>query len=287
MDIAGKTCIITGANSGLGLAASKQFARLGCKLILVCRDRTKGENAVQEVLREIPQASIELLLCDFASIASTQKLIEKIKGSYSKIDVLFNNAAVWKMQRCVTGDSLETMFQVNYLAPFMLTTSLLDLLKNGSPARIINIAVPPRKMHIDFDDLQVSKNFKAFYSFFHSKLCLLLFSLEISKRLSGTGINLFITDPGPGKFKSDLTREAPRFLAWMADLFAKSADKAAETIVYLASSEDLRGKSGSLFLGKKIKPLADYWEDNSTRERLWAVTETLIESHINLKEVKN
>ena len=120
MTFTGKNCLITGANSGLGFAVSKKFASMGANTILVCRNEEKGKNALLEIKKETPNASVDLMICDLASMKSIQSFIGDIKGKYSKLDLLFNNAAVMKRKRTVTEDGFEMMFQVNYLAPFIL-----------------------------------------------------------------------------------------------------------------------------------------------------------------------
>lgn len=278
MSLSGKTCLITGANSGLGFATAKQLAGLGAKVVMVCRSMEKGKDAAGRIMQEVPDASLELMLCDLSSLDSIAGFIDVFRKTHTKLDLLFNNAALMKRKRELTSDGLEMMFQVNYLAPVILTLSLLDLLKDSSPSRIVNIAVPPQKMRLDFENLQLYGNYNGFDAFFRTKLPLLLFSLELSKKMAGTGVTVNITDPGPGKFKSNITREIPKFLAWMVDLFAIPADKAAETIVYLASSEEVAEKTGCLYSGKKEAPLIPYWEDASDRERLWTYTVQLLES---------
>jgi len=202
MSLSGKICVVTGASSGLGLATTKQFTRLGAKVILICRDPEKGENAISEIQREVPNASVELMISDLTSFESVRNFIEKFKTNRSQLDILFNNAAVMKMQRTVTRDGFETMFQTNYLAPFILTMSFLDLLKKSAPAQVINIAVPSHKLRLDFNDLQSSNHYGAWDSFFKTKLCLLLFTIELSRRVDGSGVTVVST--APGSFKSNL-----------------------------------------------------------------------------------
>ena len=197
--------------------------------------------------------------------------------NHSKLDILFNNAAVMKQKRNVTEDGFETMFQVNYLAPFMLATSLLDPLKSSSSAQIINIAVPSDKYRLDFEDLQFSRSYKAFSAFFKTKLCLLFSSLELSRRLEGTVIKVTIADPGP--FKSNLVREVP--FGWIKNLFSGTVDRAADNIIFLATSDEVRATSGKIFVKKQERPLTPYWSDTSISERLWSVTESLIDNSRN------
>lgn len=269
--------LITGASSGLGLAAAKRFAMSGAELVLLCRDRQKGETAVREIQAVMPNASAELMICDLASLDDIGNFVHEFKRTRAKLDILYNNAAVMKLQRTVTGDGLEMMFQTNYLAPFILTTSLLDVLQRSPSARIINIAAPPPKMRLDFDDLQSVKNYSAYRSFFQTKLCLLLSTIELSRRLAGTSITVNATDPGPGAFKSSLSREAPRPFVWLQKLLAADADTPAQNVVFLAVADELRAVTGQLFLGRRVKPLTAYWRDQAIGERLWFATRSLVD----------
>ena len=274
MNLSDKTCLVTGANSGLGLAATKQFAKLGANVVLVCRDSQKSRDALVEVKREVPDAKLELMYCDLSSIKSIQDFTQKFKETHLSLNVLFNNAAVMRQHRTVTKDGFEMMFQTNYLAPVLLTTSLLDLLKNSSPARIINVAVPPEKLCIDFNDLQSSNNYKSFDDFMRTKLYLLLYTLELSKKLIDTDI--IVNSIVPGLFRSELSREGSWLLRKMMYLIAISADEAAEKIVRLATSNEIRANSGKIYVKEKEKPIITYWNDTEVRERMWAVTESLI-----------
>jgi len=275
MTLSGKNCLITGANTGLGFAVSKKIANLGANTILLCRNKEKGENAVHEVKKETPNASVELMFCDLSSMKSIQSFIEEFKRKYAKLDILYNNAAVMKQKRTVTEDGFETMFQVNYLAPFILMNSFLELLRNSSSPIIVNNGRPTYKLRLDMDDLQFLKNYHMYNSFFKTKLCLLFASLELSRRLESDGIPVTMIDPGP--FKSDLVRDVP-LMGWFKNLFSSPVDKAAENILYHITSEELKNKNGKVFKEKQEWPLSDYWKDMSISERLWSVTESLIKN---------
>jgi NAD(P)-dependent dehydrogenase (short-subunit alcohol dehydrogenase family) len=151
--------LITGATSGLGLAVSRRFAGLGANTILLCRTREAGETAVAEIKQEAPQASVRAMMCDLSSMASTEKFIAEFTAKFATLDLLFNNAAVMKPERTITQDGFEMMFQVNYLAPFMLTTSFLELLRRSPVHIVLNNARPSEKLRVDFDDLQFAKRY--------------------------------------------------------------------------------------------------------------------------------
>ncbi len=275
MMLSDKNCIVTGASTGLGLAVSKRFANMGANTILLCRNKEKGENAVHEIKKETPTASVELMICDLSSMKSIQSFIEEFKGKYSKLDILYNNAAVMKQKRTVTEDGFEMMFQVNYLSLFILMTSFLELLKNGSSPYIINNGRPADKLRLDMDDLQFEKNYSMYQSFFKTKLCLLFANLELSRKGESDGITVIMIDPGP--FKSDLVREAP-LMGWIKNLFSSTVDKAAENLLYHITSNEAENKNGKVFKEKKEKPLTEYWKDTSVSKRLWSVTESIIKN---------
>ncbi|MHA1984466.1 MAG: SDR family NAD(P)-dependent oxidoreductase [Candidatus Hodarchaeales archaeon] len=275
MVLSGKTCLITGANSGLGLATVKGFAKENSHVIMVCRDRKRGEEAKNKVQEEVPDAKITLLIHDLSSMDSTKKLVEEVKEKYSVLDILFNNAAVMKRKRTVTNDGIEMMFQVNYLAPLILTTSFTKLLEKSSLARVINIGVPSEKLRLELDDLQAIRGYAFYTSFFKTKLCLLLSSLKITHELDKKGISVIITDPGPGSFKSNLVRDM-KPIGWIKNLFSKSVEKVADNVIYLASSEETKGKKEIIFMGKKETPLIDYWKDEDLRKNLWNATEVIL-----------
>jgi len=275
MTFSGKNCLVTGANSGLGFAVSKKFASKGANTILVCRNKEKGENALLEIKKETPNASVDLMICDLASMKSIQSFIMDLKGKYSKLDLLFNNAAVMKRKRTVTEDGFEMMFQVNYLAPFILMNSLLELLKNGSSPQIINNGRPADDLRLDFDDLQFSKKYQMYNSFFRTKLCHLFSSLELSRREESDGISVTMADPGP--FKSNLVRDVPWF-GWAKNLFSASVDTAAENILFVVSLSEAERGTGKVFQERQEKPLTPYWQDTDVSQRLWSITETLIEN---------
>jgi len=277
MKYTGKTSLVTGANSGLGFAVAKQLAAQGADTILVCRNREKGENALLEIKRELPKVSVKLVICDLASLGSVQSLTMEIQEKYSKLDILYNNAAVMKQKRTLTGDGFEMMFQVNYLAPFALMNAFLPLLKKSAAPYIINNGRPSDKLRLEMDDLQFSKNYSMYNSFFKTKLCLLFASLELSRRKVSEGIAVTMIDPGP--FKSDLVRDMP-IMGWLKNIFSAPVEKAAENLLYHITPGEAKDKNGKVFKEREEAPLTDYWNDKTISEKLWSQTESLLENKL-------
>ena len=275
MNLSGKNSLIIGANTGLGLAVSKKFAKLGANTILVCRNQDKGEKAILEIKKETPDASVDLMICDLASMKSVQNFIKEFQGKYAELDILYNNAAVMKQKRTITEDGFEMMFQVNYLAPFMLMDAFRENLKKSSSPLIINNGRPDDKYRLDFDDMQFSKKYHMYNSFFITKLCLLFASLEGSRRYESEGISVVMADPGP--FKSDLVRDVP-LGRWMKNLVSAPVDHAAENILYVATLDGARNVNGKVYKEKQEYPLTSYWKDTNVSERLWSITEKMIEN---------
>jgi len=277
MDYSGKNCLITGANTGLGFALAKRFASLGAETIMVCRNQEKGEQSVQDIKKETPGATINLLICDLSSMKSIQGLIKDVKEKYSKLDILYNNAAVMKQHRTITEDGIEMMFQVNFLASFVLMNSFIDLLKKSAVPFIINNGRPADKLRLDLDDLQFSRNYSMYNCFFKTKLCLLFSTLEFTRRPESDGITVSMIDPGP--FKSDLVRDMP-VAGFFKNIFSASVEKAADNILYHINTVKPSEKNGKVFKEKEEKPLTEYWKDTSISRQVWDIAESLIKDKL-------
>lgn len=277
--LTGKNCLVTGASSGLGLAVSRQLATRGVNVILLCRNRHKGETTINEIRREVPGASVELMFCDLSSMASIQQFLETIRKQHFSLDILFNNAAIMKRQRVLTEDGLEMMFQVNYLAPFILMNELVHMLKKGTSPQVINNGRPSYKLRLDIDDLQFKQNYRMTRSFFLTKLCLLLATMEFARRHEGDGISSVMVDPGP--FKSDLVREIP-LMSRIKNLFSAPVTQAAENILYVMNSNITGNNNGKVFRKHQEWPLSDYWNDETVREQLWDLTEVFIRDRLKI-----
>ncbi len=267
-DMQGKVCLVTGANAGLGKATAIGLAKLGATVFLGCRDKQRGELAQAEIRAASGNEHVDLLLVDLAVQDSVRVMAAEFKKKYDLLDVLINNAAVFKSGRTVTADGLETMFATNHLGPFLLTNLLLERLKTSAPSRILTITAPSTTK-LNFDDLQGEKKFSAFQAFGASKACNLLFTYELARRLKGTGVSANAIYPG--LVKSALMKEAVVPVRWLTSLISTDPEKAAEAVVYYASSPEVEGKTGLFFKGRQVIESSAYTKDEAVQRRLWDV----------------
>ncbi len=274
-----KKCLITGASSGLGLELTKIFIAEGAEVVMLCRDKKKSITVINELKDVYPDAKIQLELADFSSLKSLNAFIKRFTQKYSSLDILINNAAVLKAKVTKTIDGFESMFQVNYLAPLLLTNSLIELLKSGNDPQILNIALPAEKYQLDFDDIQSLQHFKSMDNFLKTKNCLLIYSLELANRIRNTGIKVLTGIPNQRPFRSNLGREMPFFMGWAWNLISVRTEKIAGNIPSILSRDDL--VTGSLFKGLKAVSVTPYWQDAGVREKLWTETEKLFEACAN------
>jgi len=264
----GKICMITGANSGMGKATALELAEMGATIIMVCRNENRGNIAMKEIMDKTGNKNIDLFIADLSSQQAIRQFIDAFKRKYENLHVLINNAGVVLKKRTLTFDGIETNFAVKYLAPFLLSNLLLDILKKSSPSRIINVTSGLHKnATIDFDDLQSEKAYSAFGTYGKSKLALVLFTYELSRRLEGTNISVNILHPGV--VSTNLGRDMNAFMRGFQKIFFKSPKKGAETSIYLASSPDVEGVTGKYFINKKEAKSSEVSYNEEISRKLW------------------
>ena len=270
-----KVCLVTGASSGLGKATAKKLAIMGATVVMGCRDKNKGEAALAETKAESGSNAVELLPLDLSAMESVRGAAKEFGAKHDRLDVLINNAGVYKSHRELTVDSFETMFATNHLGPFLFTNLLLGTIKSSAPARILNISAPSTTK-LDFDDLQGEKKFSSLHAFGASKMCNLLFTYELARRLEGTKVTCNVIHPG--LMKSNLMREANPFLRFFFSLASSSPEKAAETVAYYASASEVEHENGHFFKGRKAATSSEYSRDPEVQSRLWNVSLQLTKS---------
>jgi NAD(P)-dependent dehydrogenase (short-subunit alcohol dehydrogenase family) len=275
--MAGKIVLVTGATSGIGESTARGLAAIGATLILVGRSEEGAHAARERIQAAFGAGKIHVLVGDLASQRDVRALARDFMHRFDRLDVLVNNAGVDVGSRSVTPEGLELTFAVNYVAPFMLTTLLLDVLKGSAPSRIVNVAsAAHRAGRIDFDDLQSERRFGQ-RAYNNSKLALVVFTYELARRLQGTGVTANCVDPGFVRTSLGSTMSVGyRLAGTLMWPFMVRPEKGARTSVWAASSPDLAEVTGAYFKAERPVETAQTTHDRDTAERLWQVTETLV-----------
>jgi retinol dehydrogenase-12 len=274
-DMTGRVCVVTGANTGIGKATALGLARMGATVVMICRNRARGEAAQAEVQR-VASAPVDLFRADLSSQAEVRQVADDIRARYAHIHVLIHNAGLQLPQRALSVDGIEMTLAVNHGAPFLLTYCLLDALKSGAPSRIVVISsLVHRWGSIDFDDLHLERGYTMDRSYFRSKLCNVLFTRELAQRLSGSDVTANSLEPG--LVKTDFARVYTGIQGWFVHnvwmrLFAQTSEQGAQTSVYLATSPEVAGVTGAHFARcRPIEPSA-LARDDALARRLWDVS---------------
>ena len=283
-EMQGKVVVITGATSGIGQVAAESLAGMGARIIQIARDRQRGEAAMQRLSSCGPYARHGIYYADLSRLSGMKPVASEIAAAEPRIDVLINNAGALFGSHEITEDGLERTFALNHLSYFVVTRGLLDRLKASAPSRIVNTASDAHESaKLDFDDLQSEKTYRGgfweslryggpgFRAYGRSKLCNILFTRELARRLQGTGVTANCLHPGfvATRF-GDQSGGFMSFGIGVGKRFALSPKEGAETLIYLASSPEVAGASGEYF--HKCRPVAPSREaqDDAAAQRLWA-----------------
>jgi NAD(P)-dependent dehydrogenase (short-subunit alcohol dehydrogenase family) len=272
-----KICVVTGANSGIGKVTAEALAQQGATVVMVCRDRGRGEAALQEIKKKIGNEKIVLVLADLSSQQEIRSAAREIGSRYVKIDVLVNNAGGIHPTRTLTPDGIEATFAVNHLGYFLLANLLLPQLKASPAARIVNVTSQAHQYgRIFFDDLGLEKRFNPMMSYAQSKLANILFTYELARRLEGTRITVNTLHPGgvATNFGKELTGIAG-FVFKHLGFLMRSPRKGAETVIWLATSSEVEGVSGKYFRDKKEIRSSEISYNVDIARRLWQVSAEL------------
>jgi retinol dehydrogenase-14 len=273
-----KICLITGATSGIGAATIKAIALKDVSIVAVGRNKRKCEKIVRKIKGVSGNDSAGYLITDLSSQQSIREMVERFNRRYRKLDVLINNVGARFLNRQVSADGYEMTFALNHLGPFLLTHLLLGDLKQTTNARIVNVASGAHSgcSRIDFNDLHSEKSYDGKKAYAQSKLAMIYFTYELSRRLEGTGIA--VNALHPGAVFSNFSRNNG-LISWCkhitAHLLARNIvgpKKGAETSVYLATSPDVEGVTGKYFIGKQPIRSSDVSYDREAARCLWEVS---------------
>ena len=276
-----KICLITGANSGIGKVTARELAKQDAHIVMLCRNEEKAERAKEEILEVCGHDKVNIVLADLASVEQISQAAERIRGEYPKIDVLINNAGLLMGdQREVTQDGFEMTFGVNHLAPFLLTHLLLDQVIASGRGNIINVSSEAHRFaKLKFKNLQYERGgYSGMKAYCRSKLCNILFTHELSKRLKDTCTVTNALHPG-----AVATNFGQGVSGWMGTAmrlmrpFMISEEKGAQTSIYLATSGEGYTVSGKYFKNEKIAEPTKEAKSDYNAKRLWEISEELLD----------
>jgi NAD(P)-dependent dehydrogenase (short-subunit alcohol dehydrogenase family) len=273
----GKVVVITGATSGIGQVAAEALAGMGARIVQVARSRQRGEAALSRLQEISPGLKHDVHYGDLSRLSEMRRVAKEIADAEPRIDVLINNAGAMFGQRQVTEDGLELTFATNHLAYFVMTHGLSERLITSVPSRVINTSSHAHyRATIDFDDLQSEHDYKAFPAYSRSKLCNILFTRSLARRLAGTGVIANTLHPGFVRTRfGDGSGGALARIVGLMKFFAISPQKGADTIIYLASSDQAVKWTGLYFFKRKPVEPSKLAQDDAVAERLWQETAKL------------
>jgi NAD(P)-dependent dehydrogenase (short-subunit alcohol dehydrogenase family) len=271
-----RTIVITGGTSGIGEVAAVELAKQGARIVLIARDASRIQMTLPKLRQANPSASHTAHIADLTRIAEMRRVAREIASSEPEIDVLINNAGAMFGARQVTEDGLEKTFALNHMSYFVVTNVLLPNLKPG--ARIVSTASDAHTgAKLDFDDLQSEKKYSGFAVYGRSKLCNILFNRELARRIDGRGVTANCLHPG---FVATRFGDQSGGIVSVAVKIAKpigaiSPEKGAQTIVYLASSPEVEGKSGGYYYKNKLATPTKEAQSDADAKCLWDVSARL------------
>ena len=246
-DLKNKTAIVTGANSGMGLATVQALSDMGASVIMLCRNEERGMAAASSLTKE-KERDLDLILCDLGDYDSIRDFAGRVKEKYTRIDILVNNAGFISLDRQVTKEGVERQFGINYLGHYLLTMELLDLMGPGS--RIVNVASGAHKVgKIHFEDINLEKGFNVIRAYSPSKLANVLFTRELARRLKKRRISVNCCHPGAVATNIGIDRETGfgKTITGLLAPFFQTPEQGARTAIYLASDEAVRNRTGGYY----------------------------------------
>ncbi|XP_022053571.1 dehydrogenase/reductase SDR family member 13-like [Acanthochromis polyacanthus] len=281
--MAGKTVIITGGNTGIGKATALHLARKGGRVILACRNRDKAAAAITQIQQETGNSDVLYMNLDLSSLKSVRSFTETFLKTESRLDLLINNAGLVADGRTEDGFGVE--FGVNHLGHFLLTVLLLPRMKETGGGRVVTLSsMAHRWGHVDFETLAVSRHlgtgsysWQFFQAYCNSKLCNVLFTHELAKRLQGSSVTCYSVHPGI--VRTELSRHVSLwqkvFIEPVARLLFLDPEAGAQTTLHCALQEGIEPLSGRYFSCCEVQEVSDRAKDDALARKLWEVSESL------------
>lgn len=273
-----RTCLVTGATDGIGFVAARELNRMGARVIMVGRNPAKTEAALERIVLGTGNHNIDYLLADLSSQQEVRRLADQVREKTSRLDVLLNNAGAIFLSNGASVDGIEMTFALNHLGYFLLTTLLLDLLIDSAPARIVNVSSSSHyePTELLLEDLPRPGSGRSYRAYGRSKLCNVLFTYELARRLDGTGVTANALHPG--LVRTNIARNNG-LLGRVGNFFIRvrgiSAERGAETPVYLSASPEIEGVTGKFFIDRRAVPSSPLSYDTALAAGLWELSERL------------
>lgn len=270
-----KTAIVTGANSGMGMATVRALSDMGAKVIMLCRSEKRGTEALEKLSSE-KYRDLELILCDLGNYDSIRAFANIVRRGYDHIDILVNNAGFISLDRQETGEGLERQFGINHIGHFLLTMSLLDLIGEGG--RIVNVASGAHKTgKIHFDDINLTKGFNVIKAYSQSKLANVLFTRELARRVKDRGITVNCCHPGAVATNIGIDRDTGfgKTVTRLLKPFFQTPEQGARTAIFLASDDSVSDVTGEYFYKCRIAKSSKRSKDMELAKKLFEFSEEL------------
>jgi NAD(P)-dependent dehydrogenase (short-subunit alcohol dehydrogenase family) len=279
-DLQGKTILLTGATEGIGKSAALDFARRGATLVVAGRNEEKTKRVIAELKQASNNDRIEMLIADLSRVSEMKKLARDFLDKHDRLDVLVNNAGAYFTSRRLSPDGFEMTFALNHLAYFVVTEALLDVLKKTKGARIVSTASGAHMQgKLDLDDVVTrDKAYSGFEVYGSTKLANILFTRELGRRLAGTGVTATCFHPGfvATAFGHNNKGAMGTIIKIGQAIFARTPEKGAETLIWLATSPDAAELNGEYFMDMKVARRSKRAQDDALAKRLWDLTEGLL-----------
>lgn len=273
-----KIALVTGANAGMGKVIATELARQGATVVMVARDRRKGEEAMNEIASTTGSSSLDLLIADLSSQQAVRQLAQEFQQRYSHLHLLINNAGTHIQQRQVSVDGIEMNLAINHLSSFLLTHLLLNTMRTSAPARIVNVASNAMTRTINLDDLQSEQTFVPFDVYGQAKLMMVMCGYALARRLMGTGITVNALHPGitATNIVNDVAPPIARPFIGIIKRFLQTPEQGAQTALYLATSPEVEGVTGQYFVQRKPGRSVPISYDEALQERVWNISADLV-----------